>query len=53
MPLFAQQEIEFKSDRNIQNEERYPGAFILSMVENQVYFLHDGIEVWCDNAVFL
>ena len=52
MPLFAQQEIEFKSDRNIQNEERYPGAFILSMVENQVYFLHDGIEVWCDNAVF-
>lgn len=50
--IFAQQEIQFKSDRNIQNEERYPGAFILSKVENQVYFDHDGIEVWCDNAVF-
>ncbi|MCP9200932.1 OstA-like protein [Gramella sp. GC03-9] len=46
------QEIDFKSDRNIQNEARYPGAFILSSVENQVYFNHDGIEVWCDNAVF-
>ena len=46
------QEINFKSDRNIQNQERYPGAFILSSVENQVYFDHDGIEVWCDNAVF-
>ena len=54
IPVNAQntQEIENKSDRTLKNEERYPGALILSKVENQVYFKHDGIEVWCDNAVF-
>lgn len=46
------QEINYDSDRTIKNEERYPGALILSKVENQVYFDHDGIEVWCDRAVF-
>ncbi len=53
-PVNAQntQEIENKSDRTLKNEQRYPGALILSKVENQVYFKHDGIEVWCDNAVF-
>ncbi|MCM8568336.1 OstA-like protein [Gramella jeungdoensis] len=51
---FAQesQEINYDSDRTLKNEERYPGALILSKVDNQVYFDHDGIEVWCDNAVF-
>ncbi len=42
--------IDFESDRNIQNE-KYPGAFILSKVEKQVYFKHEGIEVWCDLAI--
>ena len=46
------QEINYDSDRTLKNEERYPGALILSKVDNQVYFDHDGIEVWCDNAVF-
>ncbi len=46
------QEISYDSDRTLKNEERYPGALILSKVDNQVYFDHDGIEVWCDNAVF-
>ncbi len=46
------QEINYDSDRTLKNEERYPGALILTGVENQVYFDHDGIEVWCDNAVF-
>ncbi|MBT8318996.1 MAG: OstA-like protein, partial [Gramella sp.] len=46
------QEINYDSDRTLKNEERYPGALILSGVDNQVYFDHDGIEVWCDNAVF-
>ncbi len=46
------QEINYDSDRTLKNEERYPGALILSKVNNQVYFDHDGIEVWCDNAVF-
>lgn len=46
------QEINYDADRTLKNEERYPGALILSKVDNQVYFDHDGIEVWCDNAVF-
>lgn len=46
------QEINYDSDRTLKNEEKYPGALILSKVNNQVYFDHDGIEVWCDNAVF-
>ncbi len=51
--LFSQtQEINYDSDRTLKNEERYPGALILSKVDNQVYFDHNGIEVWCDNAVF-
>ncbi|MDT0645216.1 OstA-like protein [Zunongwangia sp. F260] len=44
--------INYTSDRQVKNEERYPGAIILSKVENQVHFTHQGIEVWCDNAVF-
>ena len=46
------QEINYESDRTLKNEARYPGALILSKIDNQVYFDHDGIEVWCDNAVF-
>src|SRR5690606_6744366 len=44
-------EIHYESDRTITNEARYPGALILSKVENQVHFTHQGIEVWCDQAV--
>ncbi|MCM4154465.1 OstA-like protein [Gramella sp. AN32] len=52
--VFAQskQAISFQADRQLKNEERYPGTIRLSKVENQVFFEHDGIEVWCDNAVF-
>ncbi|MGY5847612.1 OstA-like protein [Salegentibacter sp. HM20] len=52
--ILAQQarKIDYSSDRQLKNETRYPGAIILSKVENQVYFNHEGIEVWCDNAVF-
>ena len=46
------QEINYESDRTLKNEARYPGALILSKIDNQVYFDHDRIEVWCDNAVF-
>lgn len=35
----------------MKNEERYPGAFILSKVNEQVHFTHEGIEVWCDQAI--
>lgn len=43
--------INYESDRTIKDEEQYPGALILSKVENQVHFTHEGIEIWCDQAV--
>ncbi len=50
---FAQEgrQIDYESDRTIRDEVRYPGATILSKVENQVHFTHEGIEVWCDQAI--
>lgn len=52
-PSIAQvtKKIEYESDRTIKNEEKYPGAFILSKVQKQVHFTHAGIEVWCDQAI--
>lgn len=44
--------IDYTSERSIKNEEKYPGAFLLSKVTKQVYFNHEGIEVWCDQAIF-
>ena len=44
--------IDYESERQIINEERYPGAVVLSGINEQVYFIHEGIEVWCNNAVF-
>lgn len=51
--IFAQEgrQIDYESDRTIRNEIEYPGATILSKVENQVHFTHEGIEVWCDQAI--
>ena len=46
-----QRKIRYESERTIKNEERYPGAFILSKVNEQVHFTHEGIEVWCDQAI--
>ncbi|GGE31081.1 hypothetical protein GCM10010832_09370 [Psychroflexus planctonicus] len=34
------------------DQENYPGAFIFTGVEKQVYFIHEGIKVWCDQAIF-
>ncbi|MFO7743894.1 MAG: OstA-like protein [Psychroflexus sp.] len=52
--LFAQEgkKIDYTSDRSRVDQENYPDAFILSKVQNQVYFLHEGIKVWCDRAIF-
>lgn len=44
--------IRFESDRNEINEAKYPDAFIFLKVDNQVYFEHEGIDVWCDKAIF-
>ncbi len=35
-----------------QNEEKYPGASIFSRDDRQVQFEHEGIDLWCDLAVF-
>ena len=43
--------IQYASDRTIKNEAKYPGAFILSKVDEQVHFTHEGIEVWADQAI--
>lgn len=50
---FAQEsrKIDYTSDRTLKNEEKYPGAIILGKVNNQVYFIHEGIEIWCDQAI--
>lgn len=48
----AQQKIDYDSDRTRIDEENYPGAFIFTGVEKQVYFIHEGIKVWCDQAIF-
>ena len=43
--------IDYTSDRTLKDEKNYPGAIILSKVNNQVYFVHEGIEIWCDQAI--
>ena len=43
--------IDYTSDRTLKDEKNYPGAIILSKVNNQVYFVHQGIEIWCDQAI--
>ena len=44
--------IYYESDRTRVDEATYPDATILQKVSRQVYFLHKGIEVWCDRAIF-
>ena len=44
--------IRVESERNLIDEEKYPGAFIFLKVNKQVYFEHEGIDVWCDKAIF-
>ena len=43
--------IKIMSDRTIKNEDKFPGATILAKVNKQVYMEHEGIEIWCDQAV--
>lgn len=51
--LLAQESkvIDVVSDRLEIDEKKYPGATLLSKVDNQVYLKHKGIEIWCDQAV--
>ncbi|WP_417885606.1 OstA-like protein [Zunongwangia sp.] len=43
--------IKHEEDRSSKDPD-YPGALIMSKVSKQVHFIHQGIDVWCDNAVF-
>ena len=43
--------IDVTSDRLEIDENKFPGATLLSKVTNQVYLKHEGIEIWCDQAV--
>jgi len=43
--------IKVQSDRTIKDEGRFPGATILAKVNKQVFIEHEGIEIWCDQAV--
>ncbi|WBL23485.1 OstA-like protein [Zunongwangia sp. HRR-M8] len=55
IPFYAQEtgrKIDYENDRQYRDEEKYPGALVMSKVTNQVHFTHQGIEVWCNNAVF-
>lgn len=45
-------EINYTSERTSKNEEKYPGALLMYKVNNQVTFDHEGIKVWCDQAIF-
>ncbi|MGB2087835.1 MAG: OstA-like protein, partial [Psychroflexus salarius] len=45
-------EIYYESDRTSKDQQKYPEALLFSKVNQQVYFKHEGIEVWCDQAVF-
>lgn len=43
-------EIDITSDVSRIDEEKYPGAFIMNKATNQVYIIHEGVEMWCDLA---
>ncbi len=43
--------IDVTSDRLQIDEEKFPGATLLSKVKDQVHLVHEGIEIWCDQAV--
>lgn len=50
---YAQEErkIRYESERFSRDDQKYPGALILTKINEQVHFMHQGIEVWCDQAI--
>ncbi len=44
-------QIKVQSDRTIKDQNRFPGATILAKVNKQVYMQHEGVEIWCDQAI--
>lgn len=45
-------EIDYISERTSKDEDKYPDALLMYKVNNQVIFTHDGVKVWCDQAIF-
>ena len=50
---YAQEErkIRYESERFSRDDQKYPGALILTKINEQVHFIHQGIEVWADQAI--
>lgn len=44
--------IDYISERTSKDEQKYPDALLMYKVDNQVIFTHEGIKVWCDQAIF-
>lgn len=45
-------EINYISERTSKDESKYPEALLMYKVNNQVIFTHEGVKVWCDQAIF-
>ncbi|MDR9401432.1 MAG: OstA-like protein, partial [Psychroflexus sp.] len=46
------EKIDYTSDRTQKDEARFPNALLFSKVDKQVKFNHQGIDVYCDKAIF-
>ena len=46
------EKIDYTSDRTQKDEARFPNALLFSKVDKQVKFDHQGIDVYCDKAIF-
>jgi lipopolysaccharide export system protein LptA len=46
------EKIDYTSDRTQKDEVRFPNALLFSKVDKQVKFDHQGIDVYCDKAIF-
>lgn len=52
--IFSQErkQIDVSSDIEQIDEAEYPGALVMRKVDNQVYMVHEGIEMWCNLAFY-
>lgn len=46
------EKIDYTSDRTQKDEARFPNALLFSKLDKQVKFDHQGIDVYCDKAIF-
>ncbi|MAZ29474.1 MAG: OstA-like protein [Cytophagaceae bacterium] len=51
-PAQEKKQIDITSDIERIDEAKFPGALIMQKGDNQVYIVHEGIEMWCDLAFY-